>query len=531
MQKSFWTHSLAIISAIIIPVATFAKCGYPVDEKHQAIASPAGNLSYVSLPNSLCSPSGEYTWSFLGTVDSNSYGSNPIVQPHSLEITLLQVAQLDRSQIGINSLSFSFYDDGSLFRVDSAYGGEDAISTALEQGITRLDLKHDLKGMNLTSQSISTTSSNATKWQITSRTPEHSSSPLFPGYLGQPGHKYNFIGQGATFLWRITENGEQTIQRYSYNTQVDMVDERGVIGEGFGGAFVGPDLTTTSSKQSSFTEYEIGLPRLKVNKWHIKLTAMTDDLPAGFKQEYSYSGSSGMLWADFGPVIMPEQKRLSKLSSTNPDKLLKQLQQRADDGISLYTGNWIYTQFTDGIYKGAAVVVVPFWNKTEKNPSDQSTELNSWSSAGFLNVFTGLIADDPASAYTVNDVLVKGNPAIVAEPPLAWRRPFTLKLVNFANADKYDLLFPWATEAELTIKGNTQARFALAAYAMRLNPNIKDDPSKPLVINIKAINQANEHILFSKKITQYSEAAAISRVNSKVVGNGWIEHMVKVDGH
>ncbi len=519
-------------------------CRLPVDKQGNLLPSPNGNLNYIRLPGAMVAEHGEYTWSYLGTLYNKADQ-----QPISFEALMLQVGDLGKTCIttcktlglGFHSLEMSFKQDNVQYYIDSVYGGENQVLQSIGQSLDLIESSATLKNFHVGTYPLLTKDKSAT-WSMQSDKQADPRPPLFKGKVGQPGHIYDMTGSGKTFLWRYGENGKSSVQSYHYKMSLKLVDDRGVVAEGFGGAYVGPPLVSKTPNAKGKTvagEYEIGQPRLRALSWSVQLTADNSHLPAGFKSIYQFSGNNGLLWGDLGPVksqpavnavrsVIMNNNLINAIALKKPkvaNKLITWLN-KDKKNWSLYNGNWIAVEFTQGIYKGASMVFVPFWNKTPSTtPPYPDTNDKAWSVNGWADLYTGIIGNDTASAYTVPETLVAGNPEPGTNPPAGWVNPFEIKYLKLANQEKYSLLFPWVRELQVKISANSQMRYALAAYAHRLNPSVVDDPNQPIIINIRTLSPVTQNIFFSDKFTQAYEGAAIATVNG-VKEPSWVEQMV-----
>lgn len=534
--NNMYKNIFVIITAfflLTLSMTTYAD-DTPMDQDGDLIPTPTGNFTYARLPQAMAAGNGKgtYSWTYMGSL------INAADQQHlSFEGVISQAMSTGDTKtpdvatgVGFHTFQLGFKNGSDFFYVNSSYGGEDSVSTAMEQSLDIIQSKATLDDYFVTATPFSI---GQPTWQIRSLS-SSPVAPIFKGLLGQPGHQYQLSATGTTFLWHYDTNGHATVQQYRYKFSIDMRDERGVIGEGFGGGYVGAALAPINNKTGSTNaDYEIGQPLLKAINWNIELQALNENLPTEFKSNYVFSGHDGLLWGDIGPLVSePIQaiaKKLPVLFKQHPSKYAAYFAKLKDDsntGGSLYNGNWIVMQLTQGKYKGAALTFVPFWNKLPIDPSNfPNTDDPTWCTDGFADLYTGILENDAASAYSIPEVLMPGNPG-PGVPTAHWANPFTLRYLNMQDPAKYGLLYPWVQELEITVNPYSQIRFALAAYAHRQNPMVNDDVSKPVRIIVKTINPVTQNILFSKQVTQMYEGAATATINDEVVGDAWVEEMV-----
>lgn len=501
-------------------------CGIPVDAQGDTIPVPTGNIPYLKMPNALCADNGEYTWDYSGTVKNATTA-------FSLQATVIQFAKSGAIGLGFHLFDFSFNDNGSLFFSNSTYGGENQVMQAIVNSLDSVQSSATLQQFLVSATSIANASQ---QWKITSLN-SVPRAPLYKGLVGQPGETYQLTGTGKTFLWRYDASGASTVAPYTYSFTVTMMDERGATMEGLGGGYVGPQLTPAPAMngKSYNVESEIAQPRLKVLNWSVSFQAV-GATSVGYRQTYQFSGNTGMLWNDFGPVdkVAGNQPKFAGLiQSAIPADTNSQLQRSASKfaeknqqtGSSLYNGNWIPVQFTHGKYAGATLAFSAFWNKSVSNPTEQTTDDKTWSDMGWCNFFSGLMPNEVTSAFSMLETLYPENPRLPSASDTA-TPPYKISLTKFVGA-QFHPGFPWAQTVKIVIRANTPLRYALAAYADELaKSNTADDPTKDIVIRVKAITPIAQNTLFTNNLTQYYEGAAIPTIHGKNVGYAWIEHMV-----
>ena len=531
-MRNFKYASLICLSVFsAISYADTMSCGIPVDPDGSTLPTPTGNIPYFRMPNALCADNGEYTWDYSGTLKNAN-------QTFSFEAVIAQLARNSGTGLGFHMFDFAFKSDGQWFYSNSTYGGEAKSLQAISQS---LDSVNSLATLQQFSVSASSIVNSASQWHFASAG-SVPVPPLFKGWVGQPGHKYQLTGVGSTFLWRYDPHtGAATVAPYTYSFSVTVLDQQGATMEGLGGGYVGPQLTPGNAVPGSSynVEVEVAQPRLKVLNWTTSFQAVGGVMP-GYRAQYAFSGDAGMLWNDFGPVdranpsgVMHQQlstfiqSALPNVVSQKLNLTTQQLRQLgANDSASLYNGNWLPVTFTQGKYAGATLVFSVFWNKTEQYPTDQSTSDMSWSTFGWCNFFPGIIPNEVDSASNMLETLYPENPALpgagTAEKP-----PYQIVFNQFVPS-QYALHFPWVQNVTIIIKANTPLRYALASYADDLaKSTTADDPTKDIVITVAAISPVTQNTLFSKTVTQNYEGAAVPSIDGQPVGYAWIEHMVK----
>lgn len=530
-MRHFKYISLILFVFSACSFADTSSCGIPVDPNGNTFPIPTGNIPYFKMPNALCADKGEYTWDYSGTLaDSN--------QLFSFQASIAQFARSNDVGIGFHIFNFAFKADGQWFYSNSTYGGESQKTQSVAQSLDWVSSSATLQHFSVSAASLL---DSAAEWHFVSagRVPQ---PPLFEGWVGQPGHEYQLTGVGSTFLWRYdAKTGAATVAPYTYSFSVTVLDQQGATMEGMGGGYVGPQLVpnTVLAGKAYNVESEVAQPRLKVLNFTVSFQAV-GALKQGFSSQYAFSGTKGMLWNDFGPVdrvnsssVTPNQSLSTLIQSAIPSgasqKLNLTTQQLQNLGTgysaSLYNGNWIPVEFTQGKYAGASLAFSVFWNKTEKYPSDQSTSDMSWSTFGWCDFFAGIIPHEVDSGASLLETLYPENPALPSVGTVE-KPPYQVVLNKFVP-NKFALGFPWAQKVTITIKANTPLRYALAAYADNLaKSRTADDPTQDVVITVDAISPVAQNTLFSNTLTQYYEGAAVPTIDGQRVGYSWIEHMV-----
>lgn len=515
------TQYVAFFSLFIVASATFAKPGIPVDNDGDTIPAVTGGIPFFKMPNALAADHGEYTWDYSGTVNNNN-------QRFSLQASVMQFSRKSATGLGLHALYFGFKKDGALFYSDSTYGGENQINQAMAESMDSIQSSASLNHFLLTATSLA---NPAGQWTVSS-TVGIPKPPLFKGFVGQPGREYQLTGNGTTFLWRYdTKTGASTVQPYTYSFTVMVEDEAGASMEGLGGGYVGPQLVPAGAAIAGKynVESEVSQPRLRVLNWSMQFQAV-GAVVTGYLSQYNFSGNSGMLWNDFGPVdkaksqnIGEESQIVTKLIHQSvPDSLFYGAKFHTPKG--LYNGNWLPVEFTRGKYAGASLVFSVFWNQSAHYKNGQSTSDLALSQIGWCNFFAGLVHNQPSSAFSLLETLYPNNPGLPSSTTTQ-HPPYKVVLNNYESA-KYGLASPWVKTVTMTIKANTPLRYALAAYADNLaHSTTADNPSKNVVITVKAISPITQNTLFSSTISQYYEGAGVPEINGKRVGYAWIEQM------
>jgi hypothetical protein len=515
-------------------LSALGQSGVEVDPDGNTIPSPTGNIPYFSLPGALAAGSGESTWDYSGTLEAGTG------QRFSFMSSIFDVDGPSDFGFHIFQLGWKDGNQDVYFNANSTYGSDGLadVIAAIGQSIDTVRCTANFAEFSLTA---STDFSPGNGWEVFSDaiTPV---PPLCKGWVGQPGHAYAMVGTGTTFLWRYAADGSSVVLPYRYKVALQLYDERGAVMEGVGGGYVGPALVPTPIAASYNTESEIGQPRLRVTAWSVTLTA-DETIPAEqegkFRSTYEFSGTAGLLWNDFGPVVPfpssapPTTADYAEFTAALPTDSANQVNRVATSvkAKGLYTGNWLPVHFTTGKYEGCTLVASVFWSKDTPRPANQTTDSFAWAKAGWINLYTGFIPGKPASASSLTATLYAENPAIPTAAPKE-RPPFTVSLDAFVPPAYTDgsgatIGFPWAQTVTIRIHPRTKLRYALADYANTYFPQRgRDNPDAPLVIKLKAISPVSQNTLFSPSITQYYEGAAVPSVDGKVVGYGWIEHMV-----
>lgn len=512
----------------------YAECGIGEDPFGRSIPAPTGNIPYLKVPDSLCGGSGEYTWDYSGTL--TEFGGTRI----SFQASLAQLARLSTTGaaipadpntsngLGMSLSNIGFSQGGAYFYAINSYGGESNIPTALLQTLGSVTSTSSLTNFSLKTAGVLSNPN----WSVTTQglipVP-----PIYLGYVGQPGHQYQMTGTGTTFLWRYAAGATAgPTSRYSYSVTLSMVDERGATMEGLGGGYFGPSLVDTVLPSSYNTEAEIAQPRLRVTNWTILMTAI-DPPPPGYEATYALSGTDGMLWNDYGPVLplksQVKQALMTRSIPNVPPEYTDTVSSILNDKKGpkgLYNGNWIPVCFTSGKYNGSCLVTATFWTQYKQYPKGQNTNDPSWSNLGFQVLYTGVIPNKVASASSLLETLYPENPNPFKGNQPTSKPPYSVSLDTFVPP-QYGMAFPWVQEATITVKARSKIRYALASYAKAYFPDQgADDPRRDLVIKVKAISPVTQNTLFSSSVSQYYEGAAIPTINNREVGFSWLEHMV-----
>ncbi|NEV65290.1 hypothetical protein [Thiorhodococcus minor] len=558
MKASRFYQALLLASVSLQSFAAAAgiyefSCGTPADAYGRAIPTPTGNIGFTAVPGGMCGGDAEFTWDYAGTLldgnDRCSFMAN-IVQSGRLAEECVD-GICGSYSFGFHGLHFAFKRAGSTYFLNSLYGGDsaEAISAVLRNSVDWMFSTSSLDGLEIDASLIAS-DDGSHRWIVQS----NGASPVAPLYLGlpgQPGHKLRMQGEGAAFLWRIDPDGTKQLAKYHYALDIDFVDERGVVAQGYGGGYVGPALVADGeaipveeiNAKTRISEYEIAQPRLKVLSWQITISA--DGEPAdGFEAIYSLQGNEGMLWNDLGPVKESKStpaasttaidssasKALSGSSARGVSRLaIPMVTKTATDTKSLYHGNWIPIQFSQGPYEGASMVFNVYWDKYVPRPSDQTTDSYSWSKAGWGSLYTGILPDNVTSAYSLTELMVPGLPVIAEEDPResGWVNPFEVRFIDFVE-EKYRPAYPWVTKIEITVRAHSRLRTALASYA-NLKSGRWDQPTDfadtDLILSVISLYPDIENTMFASEVAQYYESAAVVLIDNIEVGYAWIEHM------
>ena len=521
------TLPLAISLSLFTNAFADTNFGVPLDPNGNTIPAPVGNIPFFKMPNALASGKGEFTWDYAGTLSNNQ-------QKFSLESSIFQVIGDNKFGAGMHLFDFGFKQGNHYFFSDSTYGGEDNKNQAILQSVDLTNSAVSFKNLTINATSVI---NPANQWHVTSIDCKPQ-GPIYEGWVGQPGHEYQLTGSGKTFLWQYDQyTKSHIIAPYTYQFTVKMIDERGATMEGIASGYIGPNIGESTSVNHQYNiESEIAQPELKVKDWSVKLTAVNPDTP-NFDNTYDFNGNSGMLWDDFGPLVV--HGATNQARSTIIDAIKNNASQAAADKLKLtdqssiqsdnhglYDGNWLPIQFTSGKYKGVSLVFTTFWNDNPNNTPPKTTDDYHWSTYGWVNYYSGIIPGNIDSANALTETLYPQNPDIPTAGEAAGEKtPYTVTIDRTINP-AFTPAHPWASSITFTIKPNTPLRYAMASYANQLAHNqVVDDPNTPIVIHLNTISPVAENTLFSKNISQYYEAAAVPTINGQVVGTGWIENM------
>ncbi|MBK5969973.1 hypothetical protein CCR91_14700 [Thiorhodovibrio winogradskyi] len=522
-------------------------CGTPSDFYGRSIPTPTGNIGFVAVPGGMCGGSAEFTWDYAGT----------LVDGESKYSFMAEIMQLERFEencndgncgaysVGIHGLQFAFKDAVSTYYLNSTFGG-DSSSTALTALLNSLDWVYSSSSLEKfeLETSLMLPEDGNKQWSITT-TGTTPISPLYIGLTGQPGQSLAMRGEGQGFLWKIESDGRKSVALYDYSLEIDFTDERGIVAQGYGGGYVGPALVQDGEPlpaESGISEYEIAQPRLKVSAWRVSMQA-ADQTVMGFRRLYEFAGTDGMLWNDLGPVketsltpdmqLMVKDQAPSVSQSLQPQQLARRFLPTVKSKVaahkSLYHGNWLPIQFTQGKYAGTSIVFNVYWNQYIQRSPDQTTDSFAWSRAGFGGIFTGILADNVTSAYSFTELMLPGLPRISEQDPheAGWLNPFEVRFLEYVD-EKYDPAYPWVTKLRITIRARSRLRLALASYANlrsgRWNEPV-DSGESDLIITITSLFPEIQNTMFTSQTAQYYESAASVEIDGLDVGYAWIEHM------
>ncbi|WP_193179810.1 hypothetical protein [Nisaea sediminum] len=557
-------------------------CGTPSAPDGDAIPTPEGNVGYASMPGSLCGGTSLYTWDYMGTVEDAD------AKAYSIEATISQFWRLlqdcpadttcEEGGLAFHNFLFAFEQGGDHFLLNSAYGGDGMAPLAILFSIDTIAAEAGLDGITVQTTPVIegllgvllAGKSNpripgaepllGMSVKTTGRQPNNR---IYLGYTGQPGQQYELSGGNIGFLRRYDGNGAPAQEIYYFRYKIGVEDERGVVGQGLGNGYVGPGLTPGSGAPAHYsTEYEISQARLKVLSWSVEMYALgLNDRPApGFAESYSFSGKTGMMWNDFGPLkahqvsasgTMAELRKLDegdlvRLGLKTEDaarakaRVLDALGSPApgtpdSSSTVLYHGNWLPVQFTAGKYAGASLVTSVFWLKDTERPKDQTSDnFKDWARIGWGSLYPGILADDVTSSYSLSEGMVPQLPVEMTEAAYqkfvtqGWRNPFAIHLEDFVP-EKYDPSFPWVQKLTVTVRKQSRMHSALESYAREaaiLSGQSFQATDGDIVITLKALSPVTQYTLFSTKIAHpFYEGAAGAYIDDIFVGYAWIEHM------
>ena len=202
-------------------------------------------------------------------------------------------------------------------------------------------------------------------------------------------------------------------------------------------------------------------------------------------------------------------------------------------GKQLYQGCWLPVKLTKGVYAGSTLLFVAFW-KEARATADYDTDNGDAYPTSFMNVYTGILGEnnyDTHSAYSLSDLL---NPAAAAGKVAATNNNYRIRFIKqFQSIGVLKDPQRWAKEIEVTIKANSQARYAMAAYAKRAGKTETIGIDQDLVFIIQAVSNytvtTTISTIFGAPI--YEGASTVINTKKTLVGSGWIEQMVDPSSH
>lgn len=545
--------------------------GAPQSKPAIGYAYPTGNINGLSLPYALSHLEGVNAqwWFYVGLLQDNQ-GAD-----HSFELNFIEPGgQLGDTGLTAVDFDFTFSNQGYDFHATSTFGGEDPLNIVQSiintVGFGTVESQNKTYGINVNSLTGSTIK---VEYDVQN---SQSSASMFTGQIGQPGAAYIIKGQGSTWLWKCPTSGKGEVAPYQYEISVELVDERGLVPEGLG-SYVGID-PMSKKPSDALSSVEYAQPRLKVKGWSITLTRHTECWPLsvwekleGFASSYNFQGcgtGTGQLWLDrqalfeasvgrhsqgrssLAQVLADTQKTLDPqqmqgalnalqhkeshpngvqpLANHIKQLVAEQASLSAAQNKQLYQGCWLPVSLDAGPYAGSTLLFVSFWNEA-KPVANYDTDNGDAQPNSFMNLYTGLLgpqAADTHSAYTISDLL---NPAAAADGAAIdkynYRIQFTEQFQSICDVTDPQR---WASEIQVTVKANSQARFALAAYAMRAGREEVAGIDKDLVFTLKTLSPNTHTTMISSAAGApiYEGASRIYDEQGQVVGSGWVEQMV-----
>ena len=230
------------------------------------LAYPAGNISQLGLPGALALLDNAHAqwWFYVGLLMDRSN------RLHSFELSFIDTALFN---LTIVDFDFSFEIDGG-----AESGGRSFHATSTSGG-SRLEALFNMLGhlrvlstngsFDLTVSSIQPGGPSA---KVTYNLHDRTQAPsMYLGYLGQPGARYDLDAKGRTFLTQYPSAASSKPALYAYEISLSMVDERGLVSEGWGG-YSGIDLAELLAglkepPPSTNVSVEYAMPRLSVKSW------------------------------------------------------------------------------------------------------------------------------------------------------------------------------------------------------------------------------------------------------------------------
>jgi hypothetical protein len=523
---------------------------------------PAGNVNGLCLPEAMAMlDSVESQWWFLVGL---LYGGGG--DAHSFELSVIDSGFLN---LAIVDFDFTFDLDGGAVtsggrsvHVTSLYGGEQSadVKHALFNALASVRASCSNEAFSLEAWSLQPGGPAATMRYNAERRQKQPS--MYSGYVGQPGAAYDVKATGHAFLTEYSAKEVSSTVLYAYDVVLTLSDDRGLVSEGWGG-YSGEDplAAAAQGRWVGNVSVEYALPRLRVERWSITLTPASGASGRTFEfgnDEKSTLRSS--LWLDRQALHAPPSQGLGQPDTSGflrkgarmilaaaLAKVAKTLESPSEGSVgsavegvvtklvevvgrgtegrllpSLYCGCWLSVTIDHGPYAGVTADFVAFWHPPRPK-GDYDTQRGD-ASGGFMNLYLGILRNpsyDPVSAYTVSDQLVCLRECVRQPYRILFAEPFP-EVQGLPDAGR------WAKTIQVTIKGDTQARYALAAYAKRANPDAKESVSDDIVLTLRTLSPYTTTTPISQRVagTIYEGAAVVENDAGVVVGTGWVEQMV-----
>lgn len=523
---------------------------------------PTGNINGLFLPSCMAAlRKVDYQWWFyVGLLTDKSK------EKHSFELSFItienhKIPPLFRKKLAIVDFDFTFEikKGEKSFHASSISNPESKkISLkALHNFLGWLNVSADNKSFNMRITPLLLCDRHGPKARL-SYNPAESSPTLsmYSGYFGQPGACYDFHATGKTFLMYYASDKPSTPVVYVYKVALKLVDERGIVPEGWGG-YVGINQCQSKSDPKRNLSVEYAQPRLRIKSWSIKLSPYKTH--SGDTYEFSNDDGFDFLWLD-RQALHPEpsafksasleaasspithiSKRMgltrgigeaiqkfkridrAKIRVQTLNRIKKNIQARQPEAAKqLYCGCWLALTLTQGLYKDISAVFVAFWREA-RIIGDYDTDKKNDAIGGFMNLYLGLLKRgdyyDPVSAYTLTDVLEMNDHAPLISHP--YRIHFTEQFSKIGNLPDPER---WAKTIEITVKGSTQARHALAAYAKRVESKEPQTVDQDVVFTLNTVSRYTVTTLQGSSF--YEGAAEVKDGEGNLIGSAWVEQMV-----
>lgn len=529
---------------------------------------PTGNINGLMSPDCMTAlkNSDSQWWFYVGLLTDDRDKDK-----HSFELSFITIenhnfhSAIAKKLVAVD-FDFTFKDGDQSFHA-SSFTGPASSGSSFKPGdnpnfLGLLDVSTANDSFNLSVLPLFN-DEHGTIAKITYNPADSSPNPfsLYAGYVGQPGACYDFNARGSTFLTCYNSNNDPTTVLYAYEVEFQLVDERGIVPEAWGG-YSGVDLTKSTSNPNHNLSVEYAQPRLRVKSWHIKLTPY--EPASGDVYNFSSNLGSDFLWLD-RQALYPEpwafkttnlgattgsiarinksiglssivdeaieqvmNHDLIKTGGHTTNQIKKHLPATQGQLPQLYQGCWFGLTLTGGHYAGISAVFVAIWSQLywqrPGNLGNYDTDYiseegvkDAW--GGFMNLYLGMLKRgdcyDPMSAYVLTDVLDMNN-----MPSDRYRIRFTEQITDISDIQDPQR---WAKTIEITVKGHSQARYALAAYAKRgereENPAIDQDV-------VFTLNIVSPHTITTVGSSIYEGAAEVKDSEGNVIGSAWVEQMV-----